>query len=243
MEFIHSNSDDYLTDILTENKKLDIVEGPLYSIANRGVNNALLKNVLSSQVHLKQSNNYCEAELTLAVKPCTMFSKMLIGISDPGTRYYRYVDKKGFINTAWDYVLQNQPHDSICGCSITAVHEDNVNRFKQAKEIINTIKSDSLINISYAINTAGKNGAIVVYNPSQNYINGIREIEFEIQSGTHHNNFRFYNQKGENMKPTVTGYRTYVKKIADYNHLIETPSYDVYTLLFRLKYPLTVIQS
>ncbi len=239
VEFIHSNNEDYLTDILTENKTLDVVEGPLYAIAKRGVNNALLKNVLSSQVHLKQDNNYCESQLTFTVEPYAMFSRMLKDTANPGTRYYRYVDKKGFIDAAWEFVLQNQPHDSICGCSITAVHEDNVNRFKQAKEIINTVKTDSLVHMTYAVNTAGKgkNGAVVVYNPSQNTIKGIREIEFEIQAGTHHSNFRFYNEKGENIKTTSTGYHTYSKKVANYNQLIEMPGYEVYTLALPLEIP------
>lgn len=237
VEFIHSNNEDYLTDILTENKQLDLVKGPLYAVAKRGVNNALLKNVLSSQVHLKQDNNFCESQMTFAIEPFAVFSDMLKSEAHPGTRYWRYVDKEGFIDAAWEYILQNQPHDSICGCSITAVHEDNVNRYKQAKEIIGTVKADSLAHITFAVGTAGKgkSGAVVVYNPSQTAVDGIREIEFEIRAGTHHSNFRFYNEKGENLKTTVTGQRFAVKKVAEYNRLIEMPGFDVYTLALPLR--------
>jgi len=37
------------------------------------------------------------------------------------------------LDLAWKQLLQNQPHDSICGCSIDAVHEDMRYRFAQAR--------------------------------------------------------------------------------------------------------------
>ncbi|MGH7950233.1 MAG: hypothetical protein ACREQF_13480, partial [Candidatus Binataceae bacterium] len=37
-----------------------------------------------------------------------------------------------FLDLAWRLELQNQPHDSICGCSIDQVHEDMRYRFDQA---------------------------------------------------------------------------------------------------------------
>ncbi len=33
-----------------------------------------------------------------------------------------------FILQAWKYLIQNHPHDSICGCSIDEVHQDMVNK-------------------------------------------------------------------------------------------------------------------
>jgi alpha-mannosidase len=37
------------------------------------------------------------------------------------------------IDLAWKHLLQNQPHDSVCGCSIDAVHEDMRYRYAQAR--------------------------------------------------------------------------------------------------------------
>ena len=36
---------------------------------------------------------------------------------------------------AWKTLLQNHPHDSICGCSIDAVHEENMTRFARAEQV------------------------------------------------------------------------------------------------------------
>jgi len=39
------------------------------------------------------------------------------------------------IRQAWKNLLQNHPHDSICGCSIDSVHREMMTRFKAVKEI------------------------------------------------------------------------------------------------------------
>jgi alpha-mannosidase len=36
---------------------------------------------------------------------------------------------------AWKTLLQNHPHDSICGCSVDAVHEENMVRFARAEQV------------------------------------------------------------------------------------------------------------
>jgi hypothetical protein len=43
----------------------------------------------------------------------------------PGHEY-----PQGFLDVAWRWLLKNHPHDSICGCSIDAVHEDMKFRFQ-----------------------------------------------------------------------------------------------------------------
>jgi hypothetical protein len=41
----------------------------------------------------------------------------------------------GELRHAWKTLLQNHPHDSICGCSIDAVHEENMTRFARARQV------------------------------------------------------------------------------------------------------------
>ena len=40
---------------------------------------------------------------------------------------------QGYLDVAWRWLIQNHPHDSICGCSIDAVHEDMFYRFHQTR--------------------------------------------------------------------------------------------------------------
>ena len=48
---------------------LEKLKGELFKAGKRGVNNQVLKNVLSSMIHLKQMNNECETLLTRWAEP------------------------------------------------------------------------------------------------------------------------------------------------------------------------------
>ena len=45
----------------------------------------------------------------------------------------------GVLEYAYKLLLQNQAHDSICGCSTDDVHSENLIRYKKIKQIANTI--------------------------------------------------------------------------------------------------------
>ena len=50
-------------------------------------------------------------------------------------------------NLAWRYLLQNHPHDSICGCSVDQVHEDMQFRFDQVEQIGEEVTRRSLTSL------------------------------------------------------------------------------------------------
>jgi len=82
-----------------------------------------LPGVLSTRTYLKQANHETEVDLMRAEQLCAFSSEL--GNDHPTT----------LLERAWKYVLQNQPHDDICGCSRDVVHRDNLYRFEQAREI------------------------------------------------------------------------------------------------------------
>ncbi|HZG57784.1 glycoside hydrolase family 38 C-terminal domain-containing protein [Paenibacillus sp.] len=92
--------------------------------AKDGAINLILPNVLSSRVYLKQQNADAQRLLELAVEPLQAVSTLALGRSDPA-----------FVRQAWRYVLQNHPHDSICGCSVDAVHDEMELRYAKAVQI------------------------------------------------------------------------------------------------------------
>lgn len=79
---------------------------------------------LSSRVSLKQRNSCAESLLEKLTEPALVCGR-LRGVSPPPA--YR--------RRAWEYLLQNHPHDSLCGCSLDQVHEDMLYRFAQTEEI------------------------------------------------------------------------------------------------------------
>jgi alpha-mannosidase len=84
----------------------------------------LLPAVLSTRMWIKQQNTATEHLLERWVEPLTAWAWKL------GAPY-----PKGLVKLAWKHLLQNHPHDSICGCSIDQVHRENSVRFAQSQQI------------------------------------------------------------------------------------------------------------
>src|SRR5579859_1450352 len=84
----------------------------------------LLPAVLSTRMWIKQQNTATEHLLERWMEPLTAWAWKL------GAPY-----PKALVKLAWKYLLQNHPHDSICGCSIDQVHRENSVRFAQSQQI------------------------------------------------------------------------------------------------------------
>ncbi|MBA3823163.1 MAG: hypothetical protein H0X24_04550 [Ktedonobacterales bacterium] len=84
----------------------------------------LLPGVLSTRMWIKQRNAANEALLTQWADPLAAWAKRLGG-----------EDQSALLDVAWRHLLRNQPHDSICGCSIDQVHREMVPRYDQSEQI------------------------------------------------------------------------------------------------------------
>src|SRR4029077_12572958 len=101
----------------------------------------LIPGVLSSRIHLKQRNAACEDELCLWAEPFSAFAARL-GLEYPA----------GYLSEAWRHLLENHPHDSMCGCSVDQVHQDMLYRFDQSLGIASRLTKNALKTI--ALNAA-----------------------------------------------------------------------------------------
>lgn len=192
---------EYFDNLRKQNIALETIEGPLYHIAQKGGNSQLLKNVLSSMVILKQQNDRCESLLTFYAEPLNAFTTMWQEQFLAGDRNtYSAMPRGAYLNQAWDYLLQNQPHDSICGCSVSEVHRDNEYRFRQSQQISKLMIEDSLAQLALNIrgDCRGKAGNILLYNPTQTEQNGIVYTTLLLPTG-HTNNLRFYDEQGNEL--------------------------------------------
>jgi len=82
----------------------------------------LIPNCVSSRVRMKQANDACQTLLERWVEPLLAVAA-LQGADLP----------ERFLRIAWEHVVTNHAHDSICGCSIDQVHRDMMHRFDQAR--------------------------------------------------------------------------------------------------------------
>jgi alpha-mannosidase len=87
----------------------------------------ILPNVLSTRSYLKQLNQELEDEMIGYLEP-------LMALAYMGSKQIPF----SYVEHIWKTILQNQPHDSICGCSIDEVHQENEMRGLKAKQMINS---------------------------------------------------------------------------------------------------------
>lgn len=145
-------------DMEREKTELKVFRGELRE--DRG--GSCLAGTLSSRMYLKQANHATENWLEKYAEPSSVFAWTL------GRDY-----PSDFLNYAWKLLMQNHPHDSICGCSLDQVHDEMVPRFQQVQQLAEEFTTRSLSHIAGMIETAGPSTenpspapyALVVFNP------------------------------------------------------------------------------
>lgn len=154
----HSTFADYFEAVRAENPDLQTFEGELRWSNREWKLQSVLADVMSSRIHLKQANHACETLLEKYVEPLWSWLWMM------GGKY-----PKTYIELAWKYLLQNSPHDSICGCSIDQVHKDMIYRFDQVKQIGESLKTKALTELAGKIGCSAdkpeRTLVAAVYNP------------------------------------------------------------------------------
>ena len=87
------------------------------------------------------------------------------------------------LNYAYKMLIQNQAHDSICGCSTDDVHSENLMRFKKIKQIANSIidelKFKNHFEEKKIINLSDKSFSGIIEFSSSQIIEGYDKIDFK----------------------------------------------------------------
>ncbi|MNU61219.1 Mannosylglycerate hydrolase [compost metagenome] len=142
-EFIHSNFPDYLKAVegALDRTSLSTVQGELRSQRTDGW--GTLVNTASARVYLKQMNQKGQAILEKVSEPLASLAHVL------GREYPHHL-----FTYAWKTLMQNHPHDSICGCSVDEVHREMVTRFEKSYHVAESIVEDSKKVIADAVDTS-----------------------------------------------------------------------------------------
>ncbi len=90
------------------------------------------------------------------IKRYNTISSYKLDIADRLVKYYEADKYQPLIEYAYRLLIQNQAHDSICGCSTDDVHSENITRYKKILQIADTIvdeltfegKENKIINLS-----------------------------------------------------------------------------------------------
>lgn len=125
VEFKLTNMLDAFDAVKPYRSLMTVREGELNETAHvKGLHLHLLSHTLSSRYELKKRNDDCQILLERWLEPMNCI------YAESGLSY-----SPQYLNVGWTNLLQNQPHDSICGCSIDRVHRDMEYRFSQVESL------------------------------------------------------------------------------------------------------------
>jgi alpha-mannosidase/mannosylglycerate hydrolase len=185
-EVVHSHLEGFVEDLREQRDHITrVFEGELRDPGEVGDDAWLIPGVLSSRIHLKQTNARCETELCAWAEPFSVFASGL-GVAYP----------RRYIELAWRHLLQNHPHDSICGCSIDQVHKDMEYRFDQSLAIATRVTENALHSIAERVKLPelrDREFALVVFNPSSEPVDAPIDLmlRFPVTSDTYQEFFGF----------------------------------------------------
>jgi alpha-mannosidase len=212
-EIVHSSLEAYMAELDLASSEIEtVLEGELREpgfIRDGTDEQWLIPGVTSSRVRIKQANAVCQDLLCQWAEPFSALASTAVGQPYP----------QGYLDVAWRWLIQNHPHDSICGCSIDAVHEDMVYRFHQCEGIANRLTTEAVRRVSASVDLPAAEAPeirVVVFNPLARPFDGIADLELEIPTawpsfsemmGTfeHKPGFRMYDHQGREIMYQRTG--------------------------------------
>jgi len=143
LNLVHGTLPQYVAAVRAVRPSLDRVRGEMRSSRRT----YLLPGVLSSRIWIKQRNWACETLLEKWAEPHVAWALSLNGQRDIGFA------PLPALRQAWRYLIQNHPHDSICGCSIDPVHEEMKTRFTWVEQMGEDLTHRALRAITRRVNT------------------------------------------------------------------------------------------
>lgn len=166
---LHSTLDDFFQALKSEieGDELPVVEGELRFGYRWAFN--VTGGVYSTRMYLKQANARCQRLLERYLEPLNVLAMAAGGPS-----------QRALIDHGWTYLLQNHPHDSICGCSIDVVHREMMTRYEKLTELGRGVESFAWMRLAPGPEgIAGDVRTLTFFNPSPFVRSEIVECEVE----------------------------------------------------------------
>jgi len=129
----------------------------------------LLPGVWSARLYLKQENRRLEHALLHRLEP------LLALVQSLSNEAFRYPASE--LKLAWETLILNHPHDSICGCSVDDVHRENEVRFLQVQQLIEALHNRAIHHLGSAIPELKQEGWIL--NTSDHSYTGVALLNLD----------------------------------------------------------------
>lgn len=212
-EVIHSNFKDFQS-LVCENIPEDIptVQGEMRHYFTEGSTSVLYGWIISARSDIKKDNYITERALTSVAEPLAVFSSML------GADYPR-----GFIDNAYNWLLQNHGHDSIGGCSRENISKDMIYRSRQCREIAHCVSETALgtiagsIDFSKAVND-DETLPVVAYNPASFERSEVTKVYIQVPQKWEAKDIEMFDDKGTKLPLQI------IDSQDSYHQVVQSPN-------------------
>ena len=205
--------------------KLPMKRGELIKTAKTADDFRAVTDSISSYYPLKQANDRCENNLYNVLAPLLVMSEMAGAFN-----------KRAFFNTARKYLLKNQPHDSICGCSVDAVHRNMPYRYNQANEIVSVMQEEFITKMTANADKSNEY-TLAVFNFDLNEINGVVTIDIDFPVAWENvfvgnagfqkvNKFRIKDESGKDLEYQILDIK-YSEEIYNRQNVVKVDKYKI----------------
>lgn len=141
----------------------------------------VIAGVLSTRMWLKQRYAHCEDLLARYAEPLAAWAHSISvarGEDDPDAT----ASTKALLGHAWKLLLQNGPHDSVTGCGVDAVYEDDRLRFDKAEQIAESVLYEAHGEVARMAAKAGEE-TVAVYNSENGPRTDIATVRLSVRDG------------------------------------------------------------
>ena len=190
-QVIHSTIPVYIQKVLSQIESLEEGIPTIYGELRACDRMHLLPGVLSTRMWIKQRNHHSQNLLEKWAEPFSVFAEHMHGKTKGDHNFPETIGSNRIGNVApilrqtWRLLMENHPHDSICGCSIDQVHDEMKPRFDQVDQIGEEIIRQALQTLVHDVNTQRGDAfsSIVIFNPLGNMQRGLVEVELNLPEG------------------------------------------------------------
>src|SRR5687768_8442174 len=116
----------------------------------------VLVGVLSARMNIKQRDFQVSGALEKYAEPLELLSYL-----------HRGPDGTPALRHAWRTLLENSPHDSICGCSVDQTHTEMFPRYDRAEQLALQVAKESLWHVAGRVEVPAP-GGLAVFRPVAN---------------------------------------------------------------------------
>ena len=203
-------------------------EIPVYKGELRmGASSQILAGTLSSRANIKIMNCHLQNMLEQRLEPLYTMLELNGMENIYSSDHFRYT---------WKKLLKNHPHDTICGCSVDAVHRHSADELERIEEVVADLWNRGLTELFYhseiVKNSDKKLYAINVVNTVSKPMHGGVFAEIEFLSDENVRNFKIQDINKQDVPFEVLRKEKIIKDVTSPLNLPGTLDVDKYFVFF-----------